>query len=81
MMHDWGFGWGWGDGMFFGPLFMLAGPVLLIVLVVLLVRGLNGSRNSPSARLRTPRDVLDERFAKGEIEREEYEARRKALGA
>jgi putative membrane protein len=67
--------------MFFGPLFMLAGPVLLIVLVVLLVRWLSDSRDSASARLRTPREILDERFARGEIEREEYEARRKALGA
>lgn len=67
--------------MFFGPLFMLAGPVLLIVLVVLLVRWLSDSRDNASVRLRTPREILDERFAKGEIEREEYEARRKALGA
>ncbi len=67
--------------MFFGPLFMVAGPVLLIVLVVLLVRWLSDRRESPSARLRTPREILDERFARGEIEREEYEARRKALGA
>lgn len=67
--------------MFLGPLLMLAGPVLLIVLVVLLVRWLSDSRDNPSVRLRTPRQILDERFAKGEIEREEYEARRKALGA
>jgi putative membrane protein len=81
MMHDWGFGWGWRSGMFFGPLFMLAGPVLLIVLVVLLVRWLSDSRDGPSARLRTPREILDERFARGEFEHEEYEARRRALGA
>jgi uncharacterized membrane protein len=28
---------------------------------------------------RTPREILDERFSKGEIDREEYEMRRKAL--
>jgi putative membrane protein len=60
---------------------MVAGPVLLIVPVVLLVRWLGDSRDSPSVHLRTPREILDERFAKGEIEREEYEARRKALAA
>jgi putative membrane protein len=64
--------------MFFGPLFMFAAPVLLVVLPV---RWLSDSRDSPSVRLRTPREILDERFAKGEIEREEYEARRKALAA
>ena len=81
MMHDWGYGWGWGGGMFFGPLFMIAGPVLLIVLVVLLVRWLSETGDRPSVRLRTPREILDERFAKGEIHRDEYEERRKALGA
>jgi len=81
MMHDWGAGWGWGGGMFFGPLFMIAGPVLFIVLAVILIRWLTDSRDSPRVRIRTPREILDERFAKGEIQRDEYEERRKALEA
>jgi putative membrane protein len=81
MMHDWGFGWGWGGGMAFGPLFMVAGPVLLIVLVVLLIRWVGDSRNISRVRIPTPRQILDERFAKGEINREDYETRRKALEA
>jgi len=81
MMHDWGYGWGWGGGMFFGPLFMVAGPLLLIVLIVILVRWLTNSRQSASCRVPTPREILDERFARGEIQRDEYEERRKALGA
>ena len=80
MMHDW-YGWGWGGGMLFGPLFMIAGPVLLIVLVVLLIRWLSGNRDTPRDRTRTAREILDERFAKGEIQREEYEERRRTLGA
>ena len=67
--------------MWFGPLFMIAGPVLLIVLVVVLVRWMTGQRDMPRDRIRTPREILDERFAKGEIDREDYEARRKTLGA
>jgi putative membrane protein len=81
MMHDWGFGWGWGGGMFFGPFFMVAGPVLLIVLVVVLVRWFSDSRDRSGGHIRTARDILDERFAKGEIQRHEYEERRKALEA
>jgi putative membrane protein len=77
MMHDWG--WGWGGGMFFGPLFMIAGPVLLVLLLVLLISWLTG-RREVGVGARTAREVLDERFAKGEIQREEYEERRKALG-
>jgi putative membrane protein len=65
--EDWGWDWGWGGGMFFGPLFMIAGPVLLIVLIRWFSR--------------TAREILDERYAKGEIQRDEYEERRKALGA
>jgi putative membrane protein len=81
MMHDWGFEWGWGGGMVFGPLFMVAGPVLFIVLVVLLIRWLGNNRDISRVRISTPRQILDERFAKGEIDREDYETRRKALEA
>jgi putative membrane protein len=81
MMHDWGFSCGWGGGMFWGPLFMIAGPVLVVVLLVLLVRRVGDSRESPVERIRSARQILDERFAKGEIQRDEYEERRKALGA
>ena len=76
-----GNGWGWGGGMFFGPLFMIALFALTVVLLVALVRWLNGRRDTPLDPVRTPREILDERFAKGEIDREDYEARRKALGA
>ncbi len=76
MMND----WGWGGGMFFGPIFMIAGPLLFIVLAVLLIRWLTAERDVPRDRIRTPREILDERFAKGEIQHDEYEERRKALG-
>jgi len=49
-MHDWGFGWG--AGMFFGPLFMIAGTILVIVLVVLLIRWLADNPASPRVRQR-----------------------------
>jgi len=75
MMHDWG--WGWGEGMFFGPLFMIAGLAPIIVLILLLTARLS----SGSTPVRSAREILDERFAKGEIQREEYEERRQALSA
>jgi len=79
MMHDWGFGWG--AGMFLGPLFMIAGPLLFLVLAVVFIRWMTRERDIPRDRVRSARDILDERFAKGEIDREDYEARRKTLGA
>ena len=72
-MHDW-MGWGWG-GMWFGPLLMLAALALLVAFVVVLVRWLGGDRAASSAP-RTARDILDERYARGEIDREEYLKRR-----
>lgn len=78
MMYDWGWGWG-GGGMLFGPFFMLAGPILLIVLAVLVVRWLTNA--GENASVRSPREILDERFARGDIDRNEYDERRRALGS
>ena len=69
--------WGWG---LFGHGFGLLFWIVAIVLVVGLVMGLsgrgggNGGRGRPSAR-----EVLKERYAKGEIDREEYERKMKDL--
>ena len=69
--------WGWG-GMIFGPIVMVA----VIVVVVLQVRWLfnlgrgGASHNFP---LQTPLDVLKQRFAKGEIDKGEFEERRRVL--
>lgn len=75
-------GWGWGH-MIFGGLMMIAFWGGLILLIVLLVRWLAGPSSSshvpPSATGRTPLQILQERFAKGEIDREEYEERKRVL--
>lgn len=76
-MHDWGWGWG---GMVFGPLLMIAWLALLVVVIVLVVRWLGGGSFGMGSPHRTPREILDERFAKGEIDQDEYEKRRKTLG-
>ena len=73
-MHDW-MGWGWG-GMWLGPLFMLIPLTLLIAAIVLLVRWMGGGSGNGGGRVRTARDILDERYARGEIDREEYQRRR-----
>ncbi len=68
-------------GMGLGLLFMIAWLALLVAVIVLLVRWVSGRSPGMSGTTRTPREILDERFAKGEIDREEYENRRKALGS
>ena len=78
MMHDWGMGWGWGF-MFLMPLVMMACFALMIAVIVLLVRWLGGESGGRSALTRTTRNILDERYARGEIDREEYLQRQKDI--
>ncbi len=67
-----------GSGLGFGipglGMFLVWG--LIILLVVWLVRSLSGDS---TANGNTARQILEERFAKGEIDREEYEEKKKAL--
>jgi putative membrane protein len=76
--HMWDGGW-W---MFLGPLWMIVFVAAIVAVVVLLVRWLGGSGHAtgpsqPPAR--SPIDILRERFARGEIDKEEFEERRKML--
>jgi putative membrane protein len=78
MMNDWGMGWG-GGGMWFGPLFWIGLLVIVLMVAISMSRRQSSGADSRESRSGTPREILDARFAKGEIEREEYETRRKAL--
>jgi putative membrane protein len=79
----WGHGWGWGFGhMAFGGLMMLLFWGVIIVVIVFAVRwisaGSHGSAPNQPPR-RTPREILEERFARGEIDKEEFEERKRLL--
>jgi putative membrane protein len=80
-MMWWGGGW---YGMFLGPLFMILVFGAIIAVAVLLVRWLGGPGHGSAPHYgppqRTPLDILKERFARGEIDREEFEERRRVLG-
>ena len=69
--YDDGVGWG---GWLLMVLAMVAFWTLVVFAVVTLFRG-----SKPAAARRTPEQILDERFARGEIEEVEYQARRDAL--
>jgi putative membrane protein len=82
--QGWGWhdsGWGWGHIIFGGAMMILFWGGI-ITLIVLLVRWLGGTSQS-SADYRphgkAPIEILKERFAKGEIDREEFEERKKLL--
>lgn len=77
----------WDGGMFhmfFGFLMMLLFLGVLVAAVVLLVRWLNTSGQhllgQPGPETRRPLDILKERLARGEIDVDEYEQRKRALG-
>lgn len=74
-------GWGWGH-MIYGPLMMIVFWGGLIVVAVLAVRWLGGGsshkQNEPSNR-GNALEILRERFARGEIDKEEFEERKRLL--
>jgi putative membrane protein len=75
-MMWWGGGW---YGMILGPLFMIVGLALAIALALALVRWLGG-QPSASPPHETALEILRKRFARGDIDKEEYAERRRLLG-
>ena len=71
---------GWG-GWFYGPLMMVVFFALLVGAVLLIVRLLGtDSRDGGTGPGDRAVQILRERFAKGEITREEFEEAKKVLG-
>ncbi|OGA02656.1 MAG: hypothetical protein A3I00_03130 [Betaproteobacteria bacterium RIFCSPLOWO2_02_FULL_64_12] len=71
-----GFG---GGGMGIGMLLFWG---LIIAAIVMLVRGFGTGSTGRTANVsdRTPLDILRERYAKGEIEKSDFEQRKRELG-
>ncbi|MFQ5997053.1 MAG: SHOCT domain-containing protein [Dehalococcoidales bacterium] len=69
-----GFGWMW-----LMPVFSILFLGLIIWAVVLLVRGLSESRSTESSKADSALEVLKKRYARGEINKEEYEEKKKDL--
>lgn len=75
----------WGDGpwMFVGPLMMIVFLAAIVAMIVLMVRWIGGPGHGTGqhpATGKTPLDILKERFAHGEIDKDEYQERRRTLG-
>ena len=67
--HGWGMGWGWG---------WIIALLILIVVIWLIIRVVN-QNNQSQINQKKPLDILKERYAKGEIDKEEYEERKRDL--
>ena len=79
MMHGWwdGSSAPW-YGMIFGPIMMIASIVLTVVIIAWVLRTFGLWRQS-GPQGDTPLDTLKHRFARDEIDRAEYEERKKIL--
>jgi putative membrane protein len=79
-MYGDGFFHGMGGGMWLGPLIMFGLPLLIVVLVVWWLMDTPRTNRGPDPR-KDARALLDERFARGEIDEDEYRRRREAIGS
>lgn len=66
--HGWGMGWGW-----------LLGLIILILLIWLVMRVVDPGRRSVGSEKRSAMDILKERYASGEIDKKEYEDKKRDL--
>ena len=70
-------GWGYGMGMMFGPILWIIVLGLVVAGVIWFVRSMDGGARKPGKS--DALSELDLRFAKGEIDAEDYTARKKLL--
>jgi putative membrane protein len=74
-MH-WGMGWGMGFGWL---LFVVFWALVIAALVLVVKRLMPQTQTAGGARQQTPLEILQSRYARGEIEREEYEQKKRDL--
>jgi putative membrane protein len=74
-MMGWGYGMGW-LGMILMSLFWIAVVVGIVFLIIWLVRSGGGRKGGES---NSALDILKKRYARGEINKEEFEDKKKDL--
>jgi putative membrane protein len=77
-MMDWPLSWGMGLGII-GVLFSILFWVAVIALIIWVVTKLIKNENSGKVEKQSPVDLAKERYARGEITREEFEQLKKDL--
>jgi putative membrane protein len=72
---------GWGPG--FGWIFMILFWVLIVLGIIAIVKWLMGisGANTAMSPPKTARQILEERYARGEIDRDEFEQKKRDLEA
>lgn len=67
-----GMGWGMGFGW-------LIGIVVLVVVIWFISRIVNSNQERPLLPTKSALDILNERYARGEISKQEYEEKKKDI--
>lgn len=78
----WGWGWTWGLGMIHGLLWWVFVILGIVLLLRLLARGSGGSSAppaSPHPPAETALDILKKRYARGEINKDEFEQKKRDI--
>ena len=63
--HAWGMGWGW-----------IIGLIVIAAIVWIIVKAI---RQSSNPKQKSTLDVLNERYVRGEISKEEFEEKKKGI--
>ncbi len=85
---QWGGGYGWGHGPWmmggygggwFGGIFMIVFWIIVVIGIVFLIRWLVQSTRGGSGSAESALDILKRRYAAGEINKKEFEQKKKDL--
>lgn len=74
MMNGINHGWGMGSGYAW-----IIGIIILVVVIWLVITIMNRSKKPNAPIDKSPLDILKERYARGEISKQEYQEKRKAI--
>jgi len=66
--HGWGMGWWW-----------IIGLIIIVAVVLTLVKSMNTNSSSNPHSGKSALDILKERYARGEIDNEEYKKKKSDL--
>ncbi len=67
--HGWGMGWGWIIGLI----------IIIMAIIWFFIKSSNQSNAPIQSGSKSALDILKERYAKGEIDKQEFEQRKKDL--